>query len=232
MRIAVITAAGQGTRVGHPLPKQFIKVGGSTIVEYSIKKFLEIGYDRVIVALPAKGFATYRDMLTDNPRVDYIPGGLTANESRYIGVSHAAGYIRDETTFAVVAVHDGVRPLFSPSIAIKCTRMCENDANRAAVVPYIETVETIRRPDGLYIRPVYEREVLWRLQTPMVFDLSRLNEAYERVVRNGTFETYLTASDVYEAMYHDMRFVESTVRNFKITTADDLSMAAILLTHE
>ena len=164
--------------------------------------------------------------------MDYISGGLTANESRYIGVSHAAGYIRDETTFAVVAVHDGARPLFSPSIAIKCTRMCENDANRAAVVPYIETVETIRRPDGLYIRPVYEREVLWRLQTPMVFDLSRLNEAYERVVRNGTFETYLTASDVYEAMYHDMRFVESTVRNFKITTADDLSMAAILLTHE
>ena len=66
----------------------------------------------------------------------------------------------------------------------------------------------------------------------MVFDLSRLNEAYERVVRNGTFETYLTASDVYEAMYHDMRFVESTVRNFKITTVDDLSMAVILLTHE
>ena len=135
MRIAVITAAGQGTRVGHPLPKQFIKVGGSTIVEYSIKKFLEIGYDRVIVALPAKGFATYRDMLTDDPRVDYIPGGLTANESRYIGVSHAAGYIRGENAFAVVAVHDGVRPLFSPVIAIKCTRMCENDTNRAAVVP-------------------------------------------------------------------------------------------------
>ena len=143
MRIAVITATGQGTRVGHSLPKQFIKVGGSTIVEYSIRKFLEIGYDRIVVTLPAKGFATYRDLLTDDPRVDYISGGLTANESRYIGVSHAAGYIRDETTFAVVAVHDGVRPLFSPSIAIKCTRMCENDANRAAVVPYIETVETI-----------------------------------------------------------------------------------------
>lgn len=232
MRIAVITAAGQGTRVGHPLPKQFIKVGGSTIVEYSIKKFLEIGYDRVIVALPAKGFATYRDMLTDDPRVDYIPGGLTANESRYIGVSHAAGYIRGENAFAVVAVHDGVRPLFSPVIAIKCTRMCENATNRAAVVPYIETVETIRRPNSLYIRPMYEREVLWRLQTPMVFDLSRLNEAYERVVRNGTFEDYLTASDVYEAMYHDTRFVESTARNLKITTVDDLSMAAILLTHE
>ena len=66
----------------------------------------------------------------------------------------------------------------------------------------------------------------------MVFDLSRLNEAYERVVRNGTFEDYLTASDVYEAMYHDTRFVESTVRNFKITTVDDLSMALTLLTNE
>ena len=149
MRIAVITAAGQGTRVGHPLPKQFIKVGGSTIVEYSIRKFLEIGYDRIVVTLPAKGFATYRDLLTDDPRVDYISGGLTANESRYIGVSHAAGYIRGENAFAVVAVHDGVRPLFSPSIAIKCTRMCENDANRAAETANSDGVRSFEIERGI-----------------------------------------------------------------------------------
>ena len=151
--------------------------------------------------------------------VKRVDGG----ESRQDSVMAGLTALSLESRF--VAVHDGARPLVSPADIDRCVVAAEE--NRAAALARRVT-ETLKRADALdFSTEGVSREQLWIMETPQVFEIPLLVDAYAEVVARG-----LTVTDevsVMEAVGVRVKFVESMHPNLKITTPADLALAAALL---
>ena len=134
-RYVIIMAAGSGTRMGGPLPKQFLELGGKAVLQHTIETFLEAcpGIS-VVTVLNADYIEYWRNYCLKRnftcPQIT-VAGGIT----RFHSVRNALEKIPDG---ALVAVHDGVRPLVSPSLVAE---MFEKAADIPALIPVVPCVE-------------------------------------------------------------------------------------------
>ncbi len=151
--------------------------------------------------------------------VTRVDGGESRQESVVAGLAA----LSLESRF--VAVHDGARPLVSPADIDRCVAAAAE--NRAAALARRVT-ETLKRADALdFSTEGVSREQLWIMETPQVFEIPMLVDAYAEVAASG-----LTVTDevsVMEAAGVRVKFVESIHPNLKITTPADLALAAALL---
>ena len=147
---------------------------------------------------------------------------VDGGESRQDSVM--AGLAALSLTSALVAVHDGARPLVAPGDIDRCVAAASE--NRAAALARRVT-ETLKRSDPVdYSTEGVSREHLWFMETPQVFEIPLLIDAYAEVAARG-----LTVTDevsVLEAVGVRVKFVESTKTNLKITTPSDLALAEAL----
>lgn len=148
-----------------------------------------------------------------------VDGGKNRQDSVMAGLAALAL----EST--LVAIHDGARPFVSPMDIDRCVAVAEQ--NRAAALARRVT-ETLKRADQLdFSTEGVSREQLWFMETPQVFEISLLMDAYNEIVIRG-----LTVTDevsVMEAVGVRVKFVESMRPNLKITTPADLALAEALL---
>jgi 2-C-methyl-D-erythritol 4-phosphate cytidylyltransferase len=125
----------------------------------------------------------------------------------------------------LVAVHDGARPLVSPADIDRCVAAALEF--RAAALARRVT-ETLKRSDAAdFSAGAVSRENLWFMETPQVFDVPLLLEAYEAVAAQGLAVTDEVSA--MEAIGVQVKFVESIQPNLKITTPADLALAEALL---
>ena len=151
--------------------------------------------------------------------VKRVDGGENRQDSVVAGLAA----LSLESNF--VAVHDGARPLVLPEDIDRCVAVAEQ--NSAAALARRVT-ETLKRSDALdFSTEGVSRELLWFMETPQVFEIPVLVDAYADVAAKG-----LTVTDevsVMEAAGVRVKFVESTRPNLKITTPADLALAEALL---
>jgi 2-C-methyl-D-erythritol 4-phosphate cytidylyltransferase len=151
--------------------------------------------------------------------VTRVDGGANRQDSV------AAGLAALSESACLVAVHDGARPLVSPEDINRCVAAAAE--HRAAALARRVT-ETIKRSDtDDFSAEGVSRENLWFMETPQIFDISLLREAYQTVVYRG-----LTITDevsAIDAIGLRVKFVESRHPNPKITTPADLALAEALL---
>ena len=219
-RYAVIVAGGQGVRMGADRPKQFLEIGGKPILRHTIERFLSFDPDiEVIVVLPEAQKAWWRDYCRQNgflERYSMVSGGIT----RFHSVQNALKYVGDE---GVVAVHDGVRPLIRRDLL---ERTFEAAQQWRAVVPAVPVVESMRKMEGEEDSVPVSRDGMMLVQTPQLFDAGLLKNAYRQA-----FSTAFTDdASVVEASGVRVHIVPGDRINVKITTPDDLQLAAGLLT--
>ena len=137
-KYVIIMAAGSGTRMGAEVPKQFIELGGKAILQRTIEIFLDAcpGIS-VVTVLPEDHMTYWRNYCLERnficPQV-LVKGGIT----RFHSVRNALEKIPEG---AVVAVHDGVRPLLTPGMV---SRMFEEAENTPALIPVVPCVDTMR----------------------------------------------------------------------------------------
>lgn len=137
--------------------------------------------------------------------------------------SVAAGLARISSAY--VAVHDGARPLISPADIDRCVAAA---AEHRAVALARRVTETLKRADAeAFSAEAVSREQLWFMETPQVFEVSLLLEAYAAVTARGLAITDEVSA--LEAIGAKVKFVESTRPNLKITTPADLALAEALL---
>ena len=211
----IVTAGGTGTRMGSSCPKQFLEIGGRAILHVTISKFLEAFPDiKVIVTLPKdhiEGWKKYCYERNFHCPQTIVAGGLT----RFHSVKNGLEKVPDG---ALVAVHDGVRPLLSARLIRDLFEAAEASP---AVVPSVPVVDTIKTVEG---KPV-DRSKLLAVQTPQIFHSEILKKAY-----NLPYSTLFTDdASVVEADGVKVSYVAGEKFNIKVTTPDDLLICKAVL---
>ncbi len=149
--------------------------------------------------------------------VTRVDGGAVRQDSVAAGLA--------QVTTNYVAVHDGARPLISPADIDRCVAAAGE--HRAATLARRVT-ETLKRSDGRdFSTEAVSRELLWFMETPQVFEINMLENAYEAVVNWGIAVTDEVSA--LEAIGERVKLVESLHPNIKITTPADLALAEALL---
>ena len=222
---AIIVAGGSGTRMGSSTPKQFLELGGRAILQRSIEKFISAVPDvRIVTVLPKDYIKTWKEYCL---KVGFsftqmiVEGGIT----RFHSVKNALEKIPEG---AIVAVHDGVRPLVTEELIRSMLMMMESERAVIPVVPMTDTLKVLRK-EGDRLSPVkgafVDRASVFGAQTPQFFRSEDLKSAYAL-----PFDTAFTDdASVAKKAGVDIKYVDGEVTNIKITTPFDLKIATLIM---
>lgn len=214
----IIVAGGSGSRLGGPLPKQFRMLGSLPVLGHAINAFARTLHStQIVVVLPEGQIDFWKNLAArfDIAKHTCTAGGLQRFHSVRNGLSALP------RTVALIAVHDGVRPLVSSDLILKAV---ECAAAHGTAIPVVEAVDSLRQltPDGSH--PI-NRNTLRIVQTPQVFDAELLRRAYEL----DYSPDFTDDASVVERAGHAVTLCHGERGNLKITTADDLPIAEAIL---
>lgn len=225
-KYAIISAGGSGSRMGAPLPKQFLKLGTKAILQITIEKFITAEPDiKIIVVLPQAHQQWWKDYCYSHnftcPQT-IVDGGLT----RFHSVSNALEKVPDG---ALVAVHDGVRPLITAECIRRLFEVAETERAVVPVVPCVDTLKPLQEGEGGRLKLIdgveVDRSKLFAAQTPQIFCSEVLKQAYSQ-----PFDTKFTDdASVLEKQKTDLTYVMGERLNVKITTQEDLLLARAIM---
>ena len=224
-KYVIVMAAGSGTRMGADLPKQFIELGGKAILQMTIETFLKACPDiSVITVLPEAHMSYWRQYCLERnftcPQI-LVKGGIT----RFHSVRNALEKVPEG---AIVAVHDGVRPLVSEKLVRDMFEKAEELPALMPVIPCIDTMKVLEMKDGVLSTisgASVDRSVLYGAQTPQIFHSEIIKAAYSQA-----YETSFTDdASVVEKYGKNLSYVMGERFNIKITTQDDLVLAQAIL---
>ena len=222
--VALIPAAGAGTRMQKAQAKQFLRLAGKPILTYTLERIAASSLiQAIVVVVPPRYEEICQREIVERYRVpkvfQIVSGGQTRQESVYRGFRVLA----PDTEW--VLIHDGVRP-FLPVHTIAPLLQAARDSGAAVLaLPEWETVKRIS--ESGYVIETLRREELWRIQTPQVFRYALLQEAFQRA--HAARYTATDESSLVERIGHRVRVVPGSPLNIKITTPEDLLIAEALL---
>lgn len=206
--------------------KQFMLLNGSPILIHTIRKFVSSPLvSEIVVALRRDNLSWANDLFQSQgfaKTVRTVEGG----ESRQQSVENALESVSEDTD--LVAVHDAVRPFIEIEVIEKVIR--EASESGAAIVGIVP-VDTVKQVHRNKVRATLPRERLILTQTPQVFKLDLLRQAFERARQDlfiGTDESSL----VERLERVEVSVVPGTDRNIKITKPTDVELARLYLALE
>lgn len=218
LQYALIVAGGKGLRMGCELPKQFLPIGGKPVLMCTIEAFYAYNPEiRIILVLPCSQQPYWAELCREHHFS--IPHRIAdGGETRFHSVKNGLAFV---TAPGLVGVHDGVRPFVSREVIARCYELV---AEKQAVIPVVDVVETVRHLTGEGSETVC-RDEYKLVQTPQVFDADLLKQAYEQ-----PYTPHFTDdASVVEALGKPVFLTAGNRENIKITTPFDLKIATALL---
>ena len=221
----IVMAAGSGTRMGGDMPKQFIELGGKAVLQMTIEKFQKACPDiKVVTVLPDAHMDYWKSYCLDRnfacPQT-LVKGGIT----RFHSVKNALAKVPEG---ALVAVHDGVRPLVSVEFIKEMFHKAESVPALIPVLPCVDTMKVLFEKDGELVTAEgqsVDRSVLYGAQTPQIFHSEILKDAYQQA-----FDTAFTDdASVVLKNGKNLSYLIGERFNIKLTTQDDLVLANAIL---
>jgi 2-C-methyl-D-erythritol 4-phosphate cytidylyltransferase len=223
MNIAIIAAAGAGTRMASDRPKQFLQLAGTPVIIHTLKVFEQCeSINEVILVLPAAesaGFLSLAARFGLRKVARVVPGGVTRADS----VKRGLMAIRAATA-EIVAVHDGVRPFVTAEEIDAVVAAARIDGAAILVTPVTDTIKQVG--DGRVVHTL-NRGGLRRALTPQCFRYDVLRQAYDAA--DVTDPSVTDESVLVEKLGIPVSIVEGSPRNIKVTTAEDLVIAEAIL---
>jgi 2-C-methyl-D-erythritol 4-phosphate cytidylyltransferase/2-C-methyl-D-erythritol 2,4-cyclodiphosphate synthase len=212
--IALIVAAGSGTRLGGEVPKQYLPLAGRAVLRHSVETFLRHpAISGVRVVISAEHRALYDSAVMGLPMLPPVAGGASRQDSVRNGLESLADLRPDR-----VLIHDAARPFLTAEIVDRTLAALDDAPGAIVAVPVADTLK--RGQDGRVAGTV-DRSALWRAQTPQAFRYADILAAHRQA--KGAAMTDDAA--VAEAAGLPVKLVMGADDNFKITTADDLRRA-------
>ena len=217
-KYAVIVAGGKGERMGSTTPKQFLTLAGKPLLYYSIAAFIQAFPDvHIILVLPQQHLYHAHEMLqlfTHSADITVVAGG----EARYHSVQMGLKEIRENS---IVFIHDGARPLVSVELITRCYHQA---VEQGSAVPAIPVADSMRLINGETSTPV-DRRQLRIIQTPQTFRSELILPAFQQPY-DDSFTDEATVAEAYGA---NVQLIEGERRNIKVTTPEDMLIAAVMV---
>ena len=217
---ALIPCAGQGSRAGTPLAKQYQLIAGQALVLHTLAAFAAVKrLDKTLVVV-APGDSFF-DQTTSSPSFDVADCGGTSRAGSVLNGLQAlrlAGALDDDW----VLVHDAARCLISPAQIDRLIDACAGDAVGGLLA--LKLPDTLKREVDGRIAATVERTDKWLAQTPQMFRLGALADAL-----HGAGEGITDESSAMEAMGLQPKLVGGSAENFKVTYAEDFWLAEAIL---
>ncbi len=223
---AVVPAAGTGARMGAAVPKQYLPLGGEPVIRHSLRRLAAApGLREIVVVLSPddRRFASLPPLAA--VPVSTARGGSTRRDSVLSGLDSLAGARPSDW----VLVHDAARPCVPRSdVARLIGALKDHPVGGLLGAPVDDALKEAERTDGETTAVATAgRGRYWRALTPQMFRYGPLRDALSRAARDGA-----PVSDEAMAMEragHRPVLVAGDPRNIKITRAEDLALAALIL---
>ncbi|MBF0285938.1 MAG: 2-C-methyl-D-erythritol 4-phosphate cytidylyltransferase [Magnetococcales bacterium] len=222
----VVVAAGQGRRVGGPLPKQYLPLAGVPVLLHTLRRLhAHPLIDPIQPVIAADGLALWEEWigphLAELPRVrPPVFGGAERQDSVLAGLRAL------DPPPLWVGIHDAARPLVSLALL---QRLLEGRRGAQALIPALPIADTVKRSlDGTWIHATEERSQLWLAQTPQFFRHATILAAHARPRQHPATDD----AALMEEMGLPVRLIPGDPANLKITRPEDLPLAAWRLARE
>lgn len=229
--IAIVLAAGQGKRMESSLEKQYLEIGGKPLIYYSLKAFEESEIIDKVVLVVGKGQVGYvQKEIVDAycfHKVEMITeGGKERYESVYEGLKKVESF-KKRWNGIYVFVHDCARPFVTEEILVRAYEcVCEH----MACVVGMPSKDTMKIADEkAFAIETPDRNRVWTIQTPQVFERQIIFEAYTKLMQQEEIQVTDDAMVVEQMLNVPVKLTEGSYKNIKITTPEDLDIAAIFL---
>lgn len=215
----ILLAGGCGSRMKSSTPKQFLSINNKPIARYSFDLFMSMDNISEIVVVCAPEFRHLFMQTNQDLVLTFALPGERRQDSVYNGLKAL------QTAAEYVCVHDAARPCITPSLIKRV--MDEAHIHGAATVG-MPIRFTVKESDGHhFVKNTPDRSQIWEIQTPQVIRCDWMHEGFEYILKHN-----LTVTDdvsVVELLKKQVKLVEGSYANIKITTPEDLLLTTQLI---
>lgn len=230
---AIVLSAGQGKRMGTSVQKQYIELQGKPIIYYTLSVFQKSEIIDDIILVVGKDQLKYvQEEIVRKYHFTKVKTVVEGGHERYASVWQglkASEYDKyyENIQDGYVFIHDGARPFVDEEMLERAYDTVRKYKACVAGVPSKDTIKLINEEQFAVTTP--EREYVWAVQTPQVFEKTLIFEAYARLMEEECVHVTDDAMVVEQMMRLPVKLFEGSYENIKITTPEDLDIARIFL---
>jgi len=220
--VAIVPAAGLGKRFGAGTNKTMQGLLGKPLIIWAVETLEAMHEIKEIIPVLKEADMELGVELFEEYNISKIRRIAPGGKERQDSVFHGLNLVDDKKCF--VLVHDGARPLIEAHVireALKQMKDCDG------VVVAVPVKDTIKEVSESIIKKTLKRDLLWSVQTPQIFPYKTLYNAYEKAMKENFYSTDDAA--LVERYGGEIRIVQGSYTNIKVTTPEDLKIAEMTL---
>ena len=210
----IVTAGGSSSRYGKT-NKLLEKLNGKEVILHSIEAFFPFNPQEIIVSASESLEPVLKNLTKNMENIKIVRGGSTRQASIYNALKQCSDP-------DIVAIHDAARPLVKKTDIDKCLQKAVATGAAIVAVKAVDTIKVVNENNKIEATP--DRNTLWAVQTPQIFDYKLIFEAHEKL--QG--QSFSDDAGMLEYLGKEVYVSEGSRSNIKITTPEDLLIAKIL----
>ena len=220
MNVAIILAAGNGTRLSNNIKKQFIKIHDKQLFLFSFDSFCSSNIDKILIVSSKEDINYVRSLVSSNEKfLDVIAGGETRQQSVENALDYLKGILAEDD---VILIHDAARPLIKfPLINEVINKTIEYDCC-SLILPIKDTIISLSNNN---YESTLERDKLASVQTPQGFKFKIIYEAHLKAMHSSATDD----AQLVKKLGFNIHLIKGDEQNFKITTNEDLNYFEYIL---
>ncbi len=229
--VAVVLAAGSGSRMNSDVKKQFMELGGKPLVYYSLKAFEESIIDDIILVVSRGDVEYAKKEIVQKYKFDKVTAVVEGGLARYHSVRLGLMAADEDCDYAFI--HDGARPFINRELIMRTLTAVKEYKACVVGMPAKDTIKIADEKGFAATTP--DRSLMWTVQTPQAFSYKMILDLYRRLDREEgeLMNKGITITD--DAMVVEyftdtkVKLVEGSYDNIKITTPEDIVVAEAIL---
>ena len=230
--VAIVLAAGSGSRMNNDIPKQYMELRGKPLIYYSLQTFEDSSVDEIILVVGKDEIDYNRKHIVEKYKFSKVKEVVAGGSERYFSVYNGLKTIKEAD---YILVHDGARPFVSHDLVEAILKDVRQYKACVLGVPSKDTVKIVN--DSNLVTNTPDRKYAWIVQTPQAFSYFLIKKAYEAVIMElsslGENDTKPNITDdamvVEHYTNHPIKLIEGSYANIKITTPEDIIVGDALI---
>lgn len=223
----ILLAGGIGSRVGGPMPKQFLSLNDKPVIVHTLENFERNPNVDGITIVCLKEWITHLKEILQEYKIkkvsQIIEGGETGHDSTRNGIFSLKNKL-DKNDFVII--HDAARPILPQAAINDMLDVAHEKGNASLAIPCYETV--IYTDDGKCGDKQLDRTSIMRIQTPQAYNYEKILELYERAEQENKHD-FIYADLVLIYYGQTVYFSKGFTNNIKITKKEDIPLCKALM---